>query len=511
MQAYGHRVAASALPQAGNMTRTPLFASRQPISVVLPSCADGLRGRIREISMLLQSHATQLQAELGAPLQWMTFDPGRGPRWLLGPASCNPSIRIPSGVPTHTVDRKREILITDAPTLDEMLRAISAVGSLAYLPDGVHTLAPPTSLDEVVSKIQLEIGDFWPAFSLKSLDWRAICERSVPTVRTAKDPVAAVQAWLALLGDPATGLRPTTPTGTLPYRLWLQQDAGIFLQVPSTSVAWRAGVRPGWRLLGVDTKSWWNRINSLSTARPLVAGRMMMTGPAGADASWSARSPSGALARWSEAFPTASEATAVSFGRTATGSGLLTVRTWSSDPAFEEAIDQALDAARGAHGLIVDLRGNAGEHRASAIRFRARFLREHTQLGALRFRVPGAGLTEAEGVFQDPAPRAARWEGPVRFLTDALTQNASEEALFGLQGLPWVELVGEPTGGGSRRDRHLPLFQGWNLAINTALTYDRQRRCLEVGGIPVDRVFRPPTHQRPGEDGLMLIADRRWT
>jgi carboxyl-terminal processing protease len=71
-------------------------------------------------------------------------------------------------------------------------------------------------------------------------------------------------------------------------------------------------------------------------------------------------------------------------------------------------------------------------------------------------------------------------------LTDELTFSSSEDFLLGLQGLPHVAVVGRRSGGGSGRPRSLRLLPGWLLTVSTALTYDREGRCVEGAGIPVD-------------------------
>jgi carboxyl-terminal processing protease len=85
-----------------------------------------------------------------------------------------------------------------------------------------------------------------------------------------------------------------------------------------------------------------------------------------------------------------------------------------------------------------------------------------------------------------PAPGKRRWLKPVRFLVDRQTYSASEDAILGLGGLPHVQIVGEPTGGGSGRPRTLPLGNDMVATISTALTFDCAGRCIEANGLAVD-------------------------
>jgi carboxyl-terminal processing protease len=186
------------------------------------------------------------------------------------------------------------------------------------------------------------------------------------------------------------------------------------------------------------------------------------------------------------------------------------VRVWTTGSDFDAAVDAAFDDLRRCPALIVDLRGNGGGDITLARSFRDRFLREAGVLGSIRYSVAHDALSDAEPILGEPAPTRARWDGPVRFLTDPLTYSASEDALLGLQGLPHVEVVGEPSGGGSGRVRALRLTPGWRLTISTALTYDRNGRCVEAAGIPVDRPVRPDRVTPDGVDVVLEEADGAW-
>jgi carboxyl-terminal processing protease len=156
----------------------------------------------------------------------------------------------------------------------------------------------------------------------------------------------------------------------------------------------------------------------------------------------------------------------------------------------EEAVDEAFAELARCEPLVLDLRGNPGGNLVLACRTRARFLREPTTLGSIRYSVGGGRLSEPFALTAEPASPERRWPGRLVVLTDPLTFSASEDFLLGLQGLEHVTVVGEPSGGGSGRARALRLLPGWTLTVSTALTYDREGRCVEGSGIPVD-LYRP--------------------
>ena len=159
---------------------------------------------------------------------------------------------------------------------------------------------------------------------------------------------------------------------------------------------------------------------------------------------------------------------------------------WAAGHGVEEAIDAAFADLRGCDRLLLDLRGNGGGNLVLAAGTRARFLRERTELGAIRYTIARGEHTPKFPLVVEPAAAERRWPGRLVVLTDPLTFSASEDFLLGLQGLDHVTVVGEPSGGGSGRARALRLLPGMTLTISTALTYDRAGRCIEGAGIPVD-------------------------
>jgi carboxyl-terminal processing protease len=497
-------------PQIG-----PPFAGCAAVAVVVPTDFAALsaagQDALRSMPQVLADSRAGLERELGAPITIVSDDPGAGPRWLIGPAGCNPSLaslRPPAADPELFLDRGAQLLITDAPTPDGVWETFSWLRSLVRFPGGTLVVSDCASTAAAVERIYAEVGDSYPAFGLRGLDWTALAAIHRERVAGSADPILAMQEWLAELQDTHTWVRPARPPGQLPYRLRLSEEQAEFVSVPAGSAAWEVGVRPGFQLAEVDCASWWRRTAATPHARPLVAGLRCLSGEVGAWRELAARAPNGDELRWRERIPDEPWERLVEWAGLPDRIGYLRINSWRRAAELEASVDAALADFTGYGRLIVDLRGNGGGSLALAQRFRDRFLREPTVVGAIRHSAGHGVLTPAEPLLAEPADAARRWPGRVRFLTDQLTYSASEDAILGLQGLSHVEVLGSPSGGGSGRSRALRLLPGWNLTISTALTYDRQGRCIEGSGIPLDRRIDPGT--AGSFDVVLEVARRGW-
>lgn len=486
--------------------------------MVLPrdgrALGEGGARALADLAALLRRERAELAVELGAPVSFVAADPGAGPRWLIGPAAANPDLTRYAyprdGRARLWLDRARGVLIADAPGLDGIRETLNLLRTLAL--DGRDEVAAADcrDRDEAIARLVVEVGRTYPAFALRHLDWAAICARHVGRVRAAADPLPALQTWLAELQDAHTWAKPRPAPVSLPYTVRVEGDTATFVRVPPSTAAWEAGVRPGDILLDADAAGWWARTGAPAHARPLMAGYRLLAGPVGVPRDLAARSPRGEVRTWTEAPAADPPYPPVSWRRLPSGSGYLRVASWRAGPDFAAALDAAFADLAGAGRLIVDLRGNVGGNLAAALAFRDRFLREPTVCGSVRFSDGTGGLAPPAEIAGEPAPERDRWRGPVRFLTDPLTYSASEDALLGLQGLPHVRVVGEPSGGGSGRPRTLRLLPGLQLTVSTALTFDRQGHCVEGAGIPVDLPVAPGRPAPDAPDAALLAADRSW-
>jgi len=497
-----------------------LFTGADEVVIVLPRdgipLGDGGPQALDDLGTLLRRERAELELELGAPVRFADDDPGTGPRWLIGPAACNPALaRYGSRHDSEVglwLDHGRQLLVADAPDLDGIRETFNLLRTLRMT--GAETVAASdcATLDEAIARIVTEVDDTYPSFKLRRLDWDAICARHVERVRAAADPLAAMQEWLAELRDAHTWARARPVPVPLPYHVWVDRASATatMTRVPPGTAAWDAGVRPGDTLVGVDAAGWWARTAAPAHMRPLLTGYRLLSGPVGVAREFMARAADGQMRTWTDAPTLAPAYPLVDWRRLSSGSGYLRVEAWRADLHVDDAIDAAFDELAGSERLIVDLRGNVGGNATLALSFRDRFLRRRATLGSVRFSDGTGGLAAPALIVGEPAAPRRRWRGAVRFLTDPLTYSASEDALLGLQGLPHVGVVGEPSGGGSGRPRAVRLLPDLMLGVSTALTYDRHGRCIEGAGIPVDQPVTPDRFSPDAPDHVLLAADRDW-
>ncbi len=496
------------------------------VAIVLPRDAsalddDGPRA-LDDLGTLLRREQAELELELGAPVRFADDDPGTGPRWLIGPAACNPGLARYSRAGRYHeqrdgqiglwLDRGRQALVADAPDLDGIRETFSLLRTLRMSGAETALASDCATLGEAIARVVSEVGHTYPSFRLRSLDWDAICARHTDRVRAAADPLADMQGWLAELHDAHTWVCTRPAPVPLPYHVWVDPaDAtATMTRVPPGAAAWDAGARPGDRLVGVDAAGWWARTAAPAHMRPLLAGYRLLSGPVGVAREFTARAPNGQVHTWTDAPMLDPPYPLVDWRRLPSGSGYLRIEAWRSDLGVDAAIDAAFAELAGLDRLIVDLRGNVGGNATLALSFRDRFLRGGATLGSVRFSDGMGGLAAPVPIVGEPAGGRRRWRGTVRFLTDPLTYSASEDALLGLQGLPHVRVVGEPSGGGSGRPRAVRLLPDLMLGVSTALTYDRHGRCIEGAGIPVDRPVTPDRFSPDAPDRVLLAADHDW-
>lgn len=462
------------------------------MSLVFPDSIEGMSAMLP----LLRAERAEFEAVLGIPVVFVEQRPAGGPAWVIEIAP----------------DRQDNELVFDRETLTLTSRVadISGFGTTLNL---LHSLAglhvdsvsdvPHTTPADAANRIYREIAGTFPGFGIRDLDWDAI---SAPCL-TRGDALTFgdFQRWIAGLGDAHTAIRRPVGAYNPPYAIEVTSEAATFRRVPGSSPAWRAGVRPGWRLRleGDDWGDWLSRTGAPPHAKALTTGRRAIA-LNGIDArELTAVGPDGASVTWVERKIAPTLENTFAWTRLDDRTGSIWLHAWYAGIGLEDAFDEALTALRGCERLILDLQGNTGGNLVLATATRDRFLREQTLLGTIAFTTGAGELASPVEMWSEPSRDRVRWEGELIVLTDALTYSASEDLLLGLQGLDHVTVVGQRSGGGSGRPRTIRITGDIALTVSTALTYDRTGVCIENHGIPVDiemDVFAP--------DGTNIALER---
>ncbi len=446
------------------------------MSVVLPAQEPTLGGQLA----LLELERAGFEAELGAPVAFVGSDPGHGARWLL---VLDPDHEAP---PVTAWEPGATTIVSRAGDVDGLFEGLN-LWRTARRTRRAAEATDCDSLAEAGDRIVAEVADTYPAFALRGLDWEEICARHRDLLVRAEDPLRAAQTWVAELQDSHTWVWPGH--ANLPYALEVGSRAVVFVHVPPFTSGHAAGVRPGWGLAGIDGREpdgteWLARTAAPGHSLPYLAGRRLLSGPARVPRVLTATGPAGREATWEEEpSPRPAEPT-VTWRRLPSGAGYLRIAAWLEGSG--EEIEGALTELRGAQTLVLDLRRNPGGNLVLAAATRDRFLRTETTLGSIQYSVGEGELSTPVPLTAEPPEEPARWPGRLIALTDELTFSSSEDFLLGLQGLDHVTVVGRPSGGGSGRPRSIRLLPGWTLTVSTALTFDRNGRCIEGAGIPVD-------------------------
>ncbi|TDD67111.1 hypothetical protein E1262_20255 [Jiangella aurantiaca] len=473
--------------------------------MVLP---DGGDAAARHLAELVTRERAEFAAELGAPVEVRRSGAaGAGPTMFLDvPGAPHPELaawRRRTGsvaMAGPAVELAGDVVVVtagdDAGVALSLLRTAVRTGAA-----GVLTPRPARTAAEAADRLAAEVAWTYPAFALRGLDWPALVARHREAA--VHGGLDALQRWIAELRDPHTSVRAAGPRRVLPYTARGGGGSVRLAHVPRWSAGWAAGARPGDLLVAVGGEpvdAARLRATTGAEARTLesFAGRRALTLTGGAAAGVVVRSAGGRERSWLDD----TEPRPVSWSRLPSGTGYLRIRAWS-DP---EALDAALTELGRCERLVVDVRGNSGGDLVTALRFRDRFLDRATALGTVRFSTGDGGLAGPAPITGTPA-EAGRWTRPTRFLVDRLCYSATEDALLGLRTMRHVQLVGEPSGGGSGRPRTVGLLDGVVLSVSTALTYEPGGRCVEGAGLAVDREL-PPHLLATG--AAVTAADTGW-
>lgn len=165
------------------------------------------------------------------------------------------------------------------------------------------------------------------------------------------------------------------------------------------------------------------------------------------------------------------------------GFAYMFVDTWLS-PVTTDALDTALERARDADGLIIDLRTNAGGNDFTARAFAARFTQRVVPASFVS--IKGDALAgEAEAPFERRLSPRGSWQfvKPVVILSGRGGLSATETFVAAMRTLPQVTVIGDTTGGSSGNPATFTLGNGWKFSVPRWLEYGPDRQPIEGRGV----------------------------
>lgn len=444
------------------MTVEPLFVSG-PVWIVVPDAPGSEATR-----KLLELESGELEAELGAPVV-LVGDPPSGANALV--------LEVDADEPTARLVRDGSRLRARGSSLEVCELALSLLRTMRRRATDSVTWSPADTLESAIRRVDAEVVTTWPSFRRTGLEWGEVRSASGSVTE-----VADLQRLVARLGDGHTNVHPRTDLAALPYSAKVIDGALVMVDVPEDTLAWQAGVRPGDEIVDVDIDDITAGVGATPHLAPWVIGRRVLGGPVGQPRRLRTRSRGGTSVSWEDVPGRSTWPQPVEFRRLRTGTAYLRIRRWSGHDAV--AIDRALGDLAVGDRLLVDLRGNAGGSLVEAVGFRRRLIDEPSRTGSVRYS-RGDGTLTAPTYYDDVPSDRTRWTGRTRFLIDALTYSASEDAILGLDQHAWLDVVGQPSGGGSGRARRVPILGTSVLTVSTALTYDHLGHCIEGDGVGV--------------------------
>ncbi len=432
--------------------------------VLLDSGAAELLGDVRS---LMELEAAEFTALLGQPLILDSAEVGRATDALM--VRVDPTISS-ARLEADLVDRRVLMTIADPA---QMGSGFNLLHSLAHESALVVSDSEVDTCPEVYDRIRAEVGNIYPSFALRGLDWDGICERHAHLREVEGDEQFwnGALRWIAELGDAHTQLVRPGRRHHPPYLARMGPESATLVSVPDDSAAWDAGVRPGDHLIVDDGQHWLDTVGASPQHHELVAGRrfMMMTTPT---RQFTAHIRSGTPRTWTEQATTRDSVVV--------NGPMITIRHFT--PEVPHLLRAALGLLRGRTDTVtLDLRGNTGGNLVAAAESRRLFAHDDGWFGTVAF-------TTGRGTLAEPAPlslaRAAdAWTGRLQVLVDAVTYSAAEDFLHPLVGQPGIRIGGGPTGVGSGRPHTRALKDGVRLAVSTAITYMRDGRPIEYHGI----------------------------
>ncbi|MGJ9407288.1 S41 family peptidase [Nesterenkonia aurantiaca] len=402
---------------------------------------------------LLELEHREFEAVLGQPLQLGRPSAADEHVWQVQITPDAPEVQLRS-------DPVRRSLTSVVPGGEYVGETLNLLHALAHSDQQVVSSKELKSYQQVVARIHTMIANVYPYFDLRDMDWEQICARYPDLAELPSDQFwTQAQRWVAELGDAHTAIISPGPIYNPPYVAEMTDRGARLHQVPDSSSAHRAGVRPGWVLLVEDPRHWLGTTGASPQHQKLVAARRSMQFRT-SSRRFTASSPEGHHVSWEETPQLPGPSVA------ATGSS---IRISRFDTDTLSLLAQVLRDREGDSAITIDLRANVGGSVVAADQCRRMLIRRPGDYGYMQYSDGRGGLSSLYPLWLEPI--RAGFTGDTQILVDSMTYSAAEDFLQPLVGLDHVSVQGGPTGGGSGRPTTVPLMDGYSLRVSTAITY----------------------------------------
>lgn len=420
---------------------------------------------VKDVLPLLELEHREFEAVLGQPVELVRADVAVDHVWRVVVDPHVPSAQLRADPDCYR-------LTSVIPKLGDIGLSLNLLHALAHSDQHTLSYTELTSYDEVVQRVRDMVGNVYPYFELRGLDWEQLSAQYEHLAQSSSDEFwQQLHRWVAELGDAHTAIIPPGKAFHPPYIAEMTEHGARLRQVPEFSAANQAGVRAGWVIDVEDPHHWLSTTGASPQHHRLVTARRFMQTRT-PRRRFTATSPGGVQAAWDETpeppLPSV----------TARGSDLRISRFDVETPSL---LAQILGEGLADSGVSIDLRGNVGGSLVAADQCRRMLIRRAGEYGHAQYSDGRGGLSEKFPLWLEPI--ATGFTGDVRILVDSLTYSAAEDFLQPLADLEHVTVEGGPTGGGSGRPTTVPLMDGYSLRVSTTLTYTRAGDPIEHFGI----------------------------
>ena len=319
--------------------------------------------------------------------------------------------------------------------------------------------------------------------SLNGLDWNAVRAELQPRAAAAKNVSelrAVIRDMLGRLGLSHFAILPATSessggsaalsdsSGDAGFDVrWIDRQV-IVSEVDPAGPAATAGVRRGWKLTSIDSRTSTDLLRVLPEAGDerivhLEVWRLVQSRLRGAPHSTitvgfedgAGRPVTLAITRRPEAgqpvtvgsLPTMYVRVGSERRHTPGGgsAGYIRFNVWMA--AVDAPFQRAVDEFRNADGIVIDLRGNPGGLAAMMMGLSGHFVSERKTLGVMKTRDNELRFPTNPRMVSAAGERVEPFGGPVAILVDALSGSASECFSGGMQSIGRVKVFGQTSMG----------------------------------------------------------------